>query len=815
MHLPFSRSLLWLPPAVLLLLAGAVAWIVFSPSKPAPVPGPTKPAGPIPVDAEPAKQIDANYVGTAKCAECHSKEMQAWEGSHHDRAMEVPSPKTVEGDFSDTTFTKEGVTSRFFKKDDAFYVRTEGEDGQMHDYKVQYVFGVYPLQQYLVKFPGGRLQTLPLCWDNRPKEQGGQRWFHIYPDERIKPDDPLFWTRSLQNWNTQCAECHSTNLKKNYDPKQDRYHTSFANIDVSCEACHGPGSRHVQWAKAEEGWSSALSYAKARRDAESANGSSSTQQSFTEKGLTVKLKPDEPYSWGLDPDTGQPKRSRPLQDRVIMQVCSRCHARRSVTSEKFVPGDDWLQTHRPTLLEQPLYHADGRIEEEVYVWGSFRQSKMYHKGVRCTDCHDPHTLDLQMPKQQLCLKCHSAGQYDTPDHHFHKPQSKGASCVSCHMPEETYMVVDPRSDHSFRVPRPDRSLKLGTPNTCNDCHDDQTTQWAVKHYNKWWGEPETKDKPYAYALDAAQKGDPTAGEQLNQAARNQDNTAIARATALARLQNYPSRRSLQTITNLIEADDPLLRMGAARALQPFPASQKWSVGVTALDDPSRMVRTEAARALAGAPKTLPGPRQSKDFENALGELQVAHRLNADRASAMVSEGNVQLSLENRQKAIEAYQAAMARNPHFASAYANLADVYRRQNSEQDVQRVLEQGLKHSPKAPALHYALALSLVRQQKTDQAITSLKKALEYGQGNAQYAYMLAIAYNSTGRPQPALDTLTDALQEHPRNAQLLQAMATIARDDGQYAKALNAAKRLVELAPGNRRYQGLLRQIQQMAE
>jgi len=810
------RRLIFLPALVVLVLAAILGWWLYSRTASGRS-EPARPPGPINVDAEPAAETDKRYVGAAQCAECHAEAMQQWEGSHHDRAMEAPTDETVEGDFSGATFTKDGVTSRFFKEDGDFYVRTEGEDGERRDFKVAYTFGVYPLQQYLVEFPGGRLQTLPLCWDNRPEDEGGQRWFHIYDEQRIAPDDPLFWTRPPQNWNMQCAECHSTNLKKNYDPEKDQYHTTFAQIDVSCEACHGPGSKHVEWAEEETDgyWRGGES-----GDESEADGSRFADMSAKAMGLSVTLNSNKanPGQWKINPETGNAQRTQPLNDRGHMQICSRCHSLRTVLSDKFVPGESWLETHRPTLLEQPLYHSDGRIEGEVYVWGSFRQSKMYHKGVRCVDCHDPHSTELKLPKKQLCLQCHSGAKYATRDHHFHEPGSKGASCVRCHMPEETFMVVDGRRDHSFRIPRPDRSKRLGTPNTCNDCHTEKSYDWAAKQSRRWWGEPGPDDRPYADALDAAWEGHPAAAQKLVEAARDNETPTIAQATALARLRDYPNRQAVSVIRERLDAEDPLVRMAAVRALNAYRGGRqqdqlRWRVGSEALRDPSPIVRLEAARALAGTAKSLPGPNRSQAYEAALQELRAVHRRNSDRASTLVSRGNLERHLGRVEQAVEAYQTAMERNASQVSAYVNLADHYRQQpdKSEQQVQAVLKKGLAHSPDAPGLHHALAMSLVRQQRYEPAIERLKQARELGENNPRYAYMLAVAYNGTGRAGEAIAVLEQGLETHPESAQLLQLMATIGRDAGRLERALAAATRLTELAPDEPRYQRLRRQIE----
>ena len=196
----------------------------------------------------------AEYVGHSACKQCHEKEVKLWQGSHHDLAMQHANDETVLADFAHTSFTYAGINSAFYKKNDKFMVRTDGPDGKLHDYEIKYTFGVTPLQQYLVELGKGRLQALTIAWDTRDKKAGGQRWFHLYPDEEITHTDELHWTRTYFNWNGMCAECHSTNLKKNYNSTTDTFKTSWSEINVSCEACHGPSSNHIAWAKKETGW---------------------------------------------------------------------------------------------------------------------------------------------------------------------------------------------------------------------------------------------------------------------------------------------------------------------------------------------------------------------------------------------------------------------------------------------------------------------------------------------------------------------------------------------------------------------------------
>jgi hypothetical protein len=312
----------------------------------------------------------ATFVGSDTCAGCHQAEAKLWGESHHKQAMEHSTDKSVLGDFNDASFDYYGVRSRFFRKDGKFLVETDGSDGKLATFEVKYTFGVYPLQQYLIEFSDGRVQALSIAWDSRGKEQGGQRWFHLYPNEEIKHDDILHWTKLNQNWNYMCAECHSTDVRKNYDAADDRYATSFTDINVGCEACHGAGSHHVGWAQERQRWSPF---------GKSDDPSMGLAERFTER---------RDATWIRDAVTGNAHRSSaPRTLRAEVETCGRCHARRGEFSEDWVPGRWLSDTHTVSPLGRGLYHADGQMLDEVYNYGSFKQSKMFAAGVTCSDCH--------------------------------------------------------------------------------------------------------------------------------------------------------------------------------------------------------------------------------------------------------------------------------------------------------------------------------------------------------------------------------------------------------------------------------------------
>jgi predicted CXXCH cytochrome family protein len=716
------------------------------------------------------------YVGSERCSECHAPEAQAWRGSHHDLAMAEANDDTVLGDFDNAQLISHGVNSRFYKQDGKFFVRTDGPDGELHDYPIRYTFGWYPLQQYLIEFPRGHMQSLGLAWDSRPADEGGQRWFHLYPGEAMDHTHPLHWTGREQTWNYQCAECHSTDLKKNYDPATDSYSTTWLEINVACEACHGPGAAHLNWAE------------------RAAMGESGTADS--RKGLTIDL--CNRGHWRIDEKTGKPHRGEPRTRHTEIELCARCHSRRGTIWDDYEHGKPLLDTHRVAVLEDTLYFPDGQIKDEVYVYGSFLQSKMYQAGVTCSDCHDPHTLNLKAPGNGVCLQCHEAAKYDRSDHHFHKPDEAGGSCAECHMPARTYMVVDPRHDHSMRIPRPDLSLQLGTPNACNACHTDKDPKWAAEQFRNWYPARAGRPHPYAEALAAGRNGGLGAEQKLAALVRDVNAPDIARASALAAMSSYISRASFDTLQLGLDDANPMLRVAALEVVQRLPAAMRVPLAFPLLDDPVRAVRIQAAVDLAGIPPgELSDPRH-KLLEQATAEYVRAQQVNAERPEAQTNLGNLYAAQKQTTKAVGAYNTAIGLGPSYIPAYVNLADLYRSLGDEKAAEQQLRQGLKVSPENADAHHALGMSLVRQKRTDEAIEELRLASVKAPHSARYIYVYAVALNSTGQPEQAVQVLQNAHERFPNDTDILSALVAFHRDMGNQGAARGYAEKLRAITP-----------------
>lgn len=733
-----------------------------------------EPAAGLP-EAEPAR-----YIGSAACTACHAKERERWSGSDHALAMQAASAATLEGDFADATLDHFGTVSRFHRDGSRFLVRTDGADGALADHEVAYTLGVRPLQQLLVPGPGGRLQSLDLAWDARPKAAGGARWFHLQ-NEPIPPDDVLHWTRPSHTWNAMCADCHVTDYEKRYDAETDRYASRWSELGVGCEACHGPGSRHLAWAKA---------HPEARVESQGGTEPGGGAQAV---GLEVAL--GAAHRFEFAPGAAIAHRVPAAGGAPVeIETCAPCHARRSTLRDGWRPGQAFLDFYRPALLDTDLYFADGQIDDEVYEYGSFLQSRMFAAGVVCSDCHDAHSL--RVDADAVCSRCHRDEVFAVPAHHHHEPGSAGARCVACHMPTRTYMRIDERRDHSLRVPRPDLSVALGTPNACDACHAKKGAAWAAKAVSSWRrGAP--LPPHYGSALDAGRHGLPGSSHALAALAGDAERPAIVRASALRLLPVRPDAETLAALDGAVRDADPLVRLAAAEAAEAWPAEPRRRLAAPLLRDPLRAVRVEAARVLASLP---PAERNAlgADFSRALAEYRTALARDADRPEARVSAGVLALDLGDVAGAQRAYEAALRAEPRFVPASVNLADLHRTAGRDAEGLQVLESALGRVPESAELHHALGLALVRAGRRDEAMAHLERAAKTAPEQARFSYVYAVALHDGGDAPRALAVLQQAIRRHPGDRDLRLALASFAAQAGQRDLAVRQLGELLSWWP-----------------
>ncbi len=700
-------------------------------------------SGVSPVRAE-ARAVPG-FVGAERCSACHIEQGKAWRTSQHAHAMQHAGEDSVLGDFADATFTYAGDTSRFFRRDGRYYVKTDGPDGKLHDYEIRYTFGIAPLQQYLIELPGGRLQALSIAWDARPRVQGGQRWYHLYPDEKIDHRDELHWTRRQQNWNYMCADCHSTALRKNYDAKRDRYDTTWSEINVACEACHGPGAEHVTWAEQPEDTRTATGKGAARR------------------GLATDFSERPKRGW-LDTylnGTRQPAAPKPLSAEI--EVCAPCHALRTGIADGYSAGKPWLDHYRPSQLVAPGYFADGQQHGEVFTWGSFVQSRMYQRGVTCSDCHEPHSGSLRVPGNSVCAQCHEPARFDTSAHHRHAADSSGSQCTACHMPTRLYMGVDARHDHSLRVPRPDLAVSHGTPDACTTCHTERKPDWAAGKVREWLGRNARGTQQHLPGGSAAEQ---------QALVDSPAQPALARASALVGLAAMPSQAAVTSALRDLNDPSPQVRESALSLIALLPPEQRLRAAPL-LAAPRRSVRNEAARVLAPAVAQMT-PTQRQQWQKAAGEFEATQRFNADRPEAWVNLGNFYAAQARTADADRAFAGALRLQRDLDVAWAGRAEAKRAEGNEAAVAQTLREGLRAAPRSALLHHGLGLSLIRSGQREAALGELTQASRLAPDNPRYVYVQAIALDGLGRRDEARSLLRSARKRFGDNAEIAAALA-----------------------------------------
>jgi len=714
----------------------------------------------------------AKFVDEAACGKCHAKEYRAWLGSHHALAMQEATEKTVLADFRDSTFTYFGITSRFFRRDGRFFVRTDGPDGKMADYEISYTFGVAPLQEYLIAMPGGRLQALQIAWDTEKK-----RWFDLHPDEKVDSKDSLHWTKPAQNWNFMCAECHSTDLKKNWDEASGAYRTRYFQISVACQACHGPGSRHVEIA-----------------------------ENLTPRP-PLQVERGRRYG-GFEIDLKE------RDSRIQIEMCARCHARRAQLWGDYRYGGRLMDTHLPALLTEGVYHPDGQILAEDYEYGSFLQSRMYAKGVRCSDCHDSHSGRTRRRGDDLCITCHNdashpprpfidfsglkSKRYDSPAHHLHGMGKPGSHCLDCHMASRNSMIVHTRHDHSFRIPRPDLTVALGTPNTCNDCHKDKSPQWAADAVAKGYGPGRRQEPLFSGAFVAGRGRKPGAAPDLAGVVNDLKQPGIARASALDLLRGYPGGIALAAFELGLGDSDPMVRHAALEGVEVLSPKDRIPLAGPLLSDPVRAVRLAAVALLAPVEGEL-GDRKGA-FGAAAAEYLAVQKENGDQPSSFVNLGNFWSSRGDALRAEDAYRKAIALDATFSPAYANLAYLMRSTGREKGAEATLRKGLRIADGTAALHHALGLTLARQKRMNEALPELALAAKKAPDEPRYAYVYGVALHDSGRRKEGIDALEEALTRHPGDREILLSLAGYARETGDSEKAASYLGRLRAIDPSD---------------
>ncbi len=761
----------------------------------------------------------AHFVGSETCTSCHQAQHQGWQQSHHSQAFAPANADSVVGDFSTVSVNySDGVAvfeQQLIDSKTQYQIRltpfsSETSDSIEQIYPVVYTLGIFPLQQYILETHPGNYQVFAVAWDAREAEQGGQRWMDLTTSDAA--DDTLHWRQYFQNWNSQCASCHTTNFEtnaafatntvfKNKTPanitadansnKSPTFTSTWSEPAVSCESCHGPASGHLQWADNKE------------------------NNEHVSKGLVRQLATEDYWQFVANEPIAQRLTSN--NDATAMPVidgCANCHSLRQPIStiSHESTQTDWLNNFEPTRVREPLYFADGQIREEDFVYGSFTQSKMAHAGVTCLNCHDAHSgqvkgydaQQLALPSNDgVCAQCHRADVFAVETHHHHPVESESARCVSCHMPERTYMGVDERRDHSFQIPSPALSQLLDTPNVCTECHSNNSDAWAAEKVEAWHAASPIIDNGEMDFADWLLEFSRLNNRLVQARTDNEDTTQLISALTTLENKRYSllastktpamkksmlldtmpinSQQAFDTLVLRLSDDDVVVRLAAISIIRNFDISHRQQLLMPLLKDPIKSVRFAATLALADLLATPQFISQQNNRKNKrllkenVRQFIEAYEYHGDLLGSQMTLADINRQMKDWDAVVIAYQRALQLVPTYVPALVNLADVYRLQQADNKAEPLLLKAIAVTAEnarqaindpgdiyafalqqQASVEYALGLLYARAKNYSKAIVPLDNAVQLSPANTDYFYASLLMLDALGERNKALELL-----------------------------------------------------------
>jgi predicted CXXCH cytochrome family protein len=665
---------------------------------------------------------DALLGSQQDCTSCHLEEKRAWENSHHRHAMHPADPEWVLGDFDAGDVVEGEYRARFSMSGNSYWVQLENEKGKVRAYKIAYTFGWHPLQQYLVQVEAplgeglGTLQCLPWAWDIEK-----ERWFHLFVSENPKPGESIHWTGWAQNWNHMCADCHVTSYQKNFDPHQKKFNSTFHHDHVHCLACHEP---HGEKKKVEKKLKAPLSFDRKKQ-------------------------------------------------RDELNRCASCHSFREQIAGGKKPAANFQDHYNLVLPHANQYHLDGQIKGEVYVMGSFLQSKMHEAGVRCSHCHDPHSLKLKKTGSQVCFQCHEPNKYAVSSHHHHKEGSSGSSCLECHMPESVYMGIDRRRDHSFRVPRPDLSLKNSTPNACTGCHLDLKKETQNEHYQNWLAKGQKEESILELNKKMSKAYSLWYGTPKESVYEIVSRFRAGDDQGLLSLMSRGGLPEIWVATLLAEGwrpDRHILKGLGERVRPQIPAESLGELFIR-LKDPVRSVRMATLREVLPLGERLTkGQREKVMSQVILEDVRLFLKANSDQSGAHQLQAQVAIFRGLKGLAVQHLKLAIAIQADVTGARPALAGLVENEKEglvllkeEIDLLRVQ---IKTVPEEPSLHYSLGLLYYRVGYEDLCLMTMKKVLALSPRDYNAGAFVIQLLQKKSRQDEAKKVAFKLLEFHPKD-------------------------------------------------
>lgn len=694
---------------------------------------------------------------TPNCVQCHAEQVILWQNSHHAKSLQHANQETVLGNFNQFLYQNNNSWTLFGRDEQGYFIKTGQNEAEGQRYAVAFVLGFYPLQQILIDIGKGRLQAYTLAWDARPLKEGGQRWYPLYDDSH-QQNSPFYWKGQFNNWNTRCAQCHSSALNRNYNLDTDSYHTQWTQPNVSCQACHG----HVHQTETQ----SHLTQIKSKNRQNTAQ--TKLKYTLPEKSHFI-FSPEQSTAKSVSQVKPQNSSNSIIETQQTRQ-CILCHSRRHTLTEGHGTGNIH-QEIIPRLAIPPLYYEDGQINDEVFVYGSYSQSKMSAAGVVCSHCHDPHSGQTLLKNNKLCHQCHQPSSFDTPKHTLHSNNvSNSPLCVDCHMPQTIYMGIDARRDHSFRIPNPWVSEHFNSPNACLNCHKNKDNAWAktiLAHKKKRIIEQNNDIGTIKY-LTQIQPA--LAKTKLTQTLLDSTAPVMRRATLTA-LLDTSNTQDINTLNTLANEAPALIKLGVINKLQSASFSVKLQIGFSLLYDEHKSVRLSAIKLLAPAFKTQLPEKAEQKLISVLKEAINTYSKQQDLLSGQLTLADLAYGIGDLKQASIHYQNAIRLQPQFLPAKLNLASIYRETEQYLQAKILLKDILSIDNMHTLAHYNLGLIFVLEKNWPLALSALAQATQNEPDNIQFIFVYLLALEASGQIQAAKAQLNKLIHLTPKDPVLKQ--------------------------------------------
>ena len=530
-----------------------------------------------------------------------------------------------------------GTTYLLQVRENQFYITEPDLSGKPLEHRVEYTLGERRFQHYLTTLADGRILVLPPTWDIARKN-----WtlgLDIGNPEEGSGDP-------VQVWNKSCYSCHVSQGQKNFDLEKLRYQTTWQDLGINCESCHGPGGEHIGRATGVKAMDAA------------------TRAQIKEAIVN-------------------PAR---LNAASSTTICAQCHSLRDIYADNFKAGANFYDYFTPVMeyrlpaSPDSAYWADGRPRQLANETFGLWQSQCFLKGgATCTTCHArPHTSDvehdarLRPGNNALCTGCHTKIASNISAHTHHAAKSTGSSCIECHMPATVVSLKTRMRDHSISMPSPENTIRHEIPNACNVCHRDKDAEWTLRRVNAWYGE-KTRQKLVgrADAFTQARQGDAAAIPELLKLLEDPSGGPLIRANAEGYLGSFSNDPSVyEAMLNAFADPEPLVRATAATTIRPSAAQREELATklVTLLRDPIRTVRMSAAIAMVSMGVRPFTGEDGEKYERAKELYHARAQLDSDDAQQQLAAGRFSFLSGDMAGAANAFRATLKLDPTIPAQY---------------------------------------------------------------------------------------------------------------------------------------------------